>query len=147
MLDPFSQAQLLAAGPGFALPREVAFQDIDAAGIVFFPRFLAYMHDAYVAWLAAAGCPLPQVIREGVWIAPIASVQADFLRPLRFGDAVDLRVVAAARGRSSYRLGYRIDRGAEPIATGQTSHVVISEGRPVPVPEALARAIDGLQRP
>ncbi len=145
MLDPFSKEQLVSAGPGFSILREVAFQDVDAAGIVFFPRFLAYMHDAYVAWLAHAGCPLPELIQSRTWIAPIASVNADFLRPLRFGDAVALRVVAAARGRSSYRMGYRIDRGEEAIAVGQTTHVVIAEGRPMVIPERLSAALDALQ--
>ena len=145
MLEPFSREQLCSAGAGFVQRREVAFQDIDAAGIVFYPRFLVYMHDAYVSWLASVGCPLPEVLRDKAWIAPIASVQADFLKPLRFGDAIDVRLVLGARGRSSYRVGFRIDRGAEAVATGQTSHVVLIDGRPAPLPEALALGLDGLR--
>lgn len=145
MLEPLSREQLTHAPSRFSVRRPVAFQDIDAAGVVFYPRFLVYMHDAYVAWLAHVGCPLPEVLREHRWIAPIASVGADFLRPLRFGDTIDVSVVAGSRGRTSYRVGFRVDRAGEPVALGQTSHVVLIEGRAAPVPEDLARGLDALQ--
>ncbi len=144
MLPPFSRESLLQAGPGHALTVVVRFQEVDAAGVVFFPTFLAYMHDAFVSWLDAAGTPLPDVIRERRWIAPIAECNAEFLRPLRFGDAVQVRVVLGAHGRSSMRLGYRVDRGEEPVAVGQTVHVCLSEGRPTPLPDAITRAIAAL---
>lgn len=145
MLEPFTREQLTRATPGHTERRAVAFQDVDAAGILFYPRFLVYMHDAYVSWLAAIGCPLPELLRQPSWIAPIASVQADFLRPLRFGDVVDVRLVLGQRGRSSFRVGFRIDRGEEPAAVGQTSHVVLVDGRPAPLPERLAAGVEALQ--
>lgn len=145
MLEAFTRDQLLQAPPAFTHRRAVAFQEIDAAGIVFFPNLLVYMHDAYVAFLDAAGCPLHQVIAEGEWIAPIGSTAADFLRPLRFGDAIAVSLVAARRGRSSLRLGYRVDRGEEPIAVGQTTHVFLAAGRATPIPAPVQRALAAFQ--
>lgn len=144
MLPPFSRETLLQAGPGHAHLHTVRFQEVDAAGVVFFPTFLAFMHDAFVSWLAAVGAPLPEVIQKSEWIAPIAECSAEYLAPLRFGDAITVRVVAGARGRSSFRLGYRIERDGAPVALGQTVHVCLSGGRPRPLPEAVGAGVEAL---
>ena len=61
----FAQAELLASRPvAFQQQTLVRFQDVDAAGVVFFPTLLAYMHDAYVAFLKAHGCDLPRVLAQ-----------------------------------------------------------------------------------
>lgn len=146
MLPPFPRETLLQARPAHSLSLAVRFQEVDAAGVVFFPTFLAYMHDAYVSWLGAAGAPLPAVLRAGEWIAPIVECGAEYLRPLRFGDEVAVHVVAGAAGSSSMRVGYRVERAGEPVAVGQTVHVCLSGGRPRPLPEALQAAIAQMER-
>lgn len=144
---PFSRAELLAAPVGFSHELRVRFQDVDAASIVFFARILDYCHDAYVAFLADAGCPLDASLRESRWMAPLVHAEADFIRPLRFGDRVLVRLVAARVRESRYTVGYRLERpsdladdaltsgqvAGEAVAVGQTVHVVVD-------PKSFARA-------
>jgi YbgC/YbaW family acyl-CoA thioester hydrolase len=134
---------LLDGEARFVERREVRFQDIDAAGIVFFPRLVEYLHDAYVAFLAARGCPLPPVLASGSWAAPIRHVEAEFLRPLRFGDSVEVALVGAAVRETEFTLGYRIAAGGRAAAIGRTLHVTVDRTsfRRIPLPEALAEAL------
>ena len=143
----FSRDELLAAPAGFSQRREVRFQDVDAAGIVFFARLLEYFHDAYVAWLASAGVSLSDALARKEWAAPLKHVEADFLRPLRFGDAIEVELVRAKLDGSALSVGYRVRAlpGGEAVATGHSVHVVVdaSTFRRIEPPSALRAAIEG----
>jgi YbgC/YbaW family acyl-CoA thioester hydrolase len=126
--------------PRFVDARPIRFQDIDAAGIVFYPRVLEYFHDAYTAWLAAGGYDLRRVLDEGKVGFPLVHAEADYRRPLRFGDRVTVEILAPRMGESSFTLGYRVRlAGGKLAATGQTSHVCIDRAtfRPCPLPDDL----------
>lgn len=155
--QPLPRDALLAAASGFSLELPIRFQDVDAAGIIFFARVLDYCHDAYVGFLRASGCPLHQTLAAGEWIAPLVHAEVDFIRPLRFGERVVVHLAAARLRGSVYTIGYRLERprDAEPahgqrpgeaVAVAQTVHVVVdrqSFTRVAP-PEALQRALTTL---
>jgi YbgC/YbaW family acyl-CoA thioester hydrolase len=130
----------------------VPFQDIDAAGIVFYARVFDYFHNAYVAHLISRGVSLPAVIAQGVWGAPLAHAEADYKLPLRFGDFVHAQVVSADVGESSVTLHHRIvsgDDATRVYCTGRTVHVVIDRKtfRPRPLPEELRNAYQSTATP
>ena len=50
---------------------------------------------AYLAYLAAMDVDLPAIIERGDWLLPIRRVEAEYLRPLRFGQQVSADLVAA----------------------------------------------------
>jgi acyl-CoA thioesterase FadM len=56
---------------------------------------LAYCHDVYVEFLAANDTPLPKVLEQRAWVAPIRHAEADYLKPLKFGDPVEVCLVRA----------------------------------------------------
>ncbi len=103
----------------------VRFQDVDAAGIVFFARVLDYVHDAYVGLLAELGSDLPSVLRERRWAAPLRHVEADYFEPLRFGDRITVAVVAAHVAETEIALGWQILRRDGVAAVAQTVHVFV----------------------
>lgn len=128
------------SAPFFSLPMTVPFQHIDAAGIVFFARVFDYFHDAFVACMHARGLPLPQVLSRGEWGAPLAHAEADYQRPLRFGDQVRAEIVRAELGQTALTLHHQIvsdDAARRVLCTGRTVHVFIDRatGRPRPVPD------------
>ena len=131
--------------PLYSLPMIVSFQDIDAAGIVFFARVFDYFHNAFVAHLDDRGVSLPAVIAGGVWGAPLAHAEADYKFPLRFGDHVRAEIVHGEVGDTSVTIHHQIVSGADPVrvhAVGKTVHVVIDRKtfRPRPVPAELRDA-------
>jgi 1,4-dihydroxy-2-naphthoyl-CoA hydrolase len=133
----------------FALERDVRFHDVDAAGIVFFARAFEYVTDTFVAFCAASGVHVDEVLRERRWGAPLQHVEADYFRPLFFGDRVEVALVAAHLEDTSVTLGYRIANTADGAvhATVQATHVFVDVDtfarRPVP---AEMRSIIEAQR-
>lgn len=119
----------------------VRFQDVDAAGIVFFARFAEYVHDAYVALLDELGTGLATVLRERSWAAPIRHVEIDYFRPVRFGDRVTTALVAAHVADTEVALGWQVLRESEVVAVAQTVHTFVDPGsfQRIPVPEAFLR--------
>ena len=141
----FADEDLLQRGPGaFAEEREVRFQDVDAAGLIFYPRVLEYFHDAYVAFLTHAGAPLPAVLAERSWAAPLRHAEARYRKPLRFGDRVEVGLVRAVVEPTEATLGWRLLRLSDVVvcAMGQTSHVFVDaqtfQRREVPEPVRAA---------
>ncbi|HKY36026.1 MAG TPA: thioesterase family protein [Polyangiaceae bacterium] len=128
----------------FVERRAIRFQDIDAAGIIFYPRVLEMFHDAYVAFLAFAGCPLPDVLKSGSWLAPVRHAEADYFKPLRFGDEVTIEICRAHLAESEATLGYRIVRleREEVCAVGQVVHTFVDQSfKRLRIPDAVRRAL------
>lgn len=125
--------------------RVVRFQEVDAAGIVFYARIFDYLHDAYVGFLRERGMPLERALRDGEWVAPLTRAEAEYLRPLRFGDEIEVSVVSVELEETEYTVGYRVDVGGEPACVGRTRHVSVDPTtfRRAPVPDRLRRALMG----
>jgi YbgC/YbaW family acyl-CoA thioester hydrolase len=142
----FSKDELRASRRGFAMSRGVRFQDIDAAGIVFFARLFDYFHDAGVAWMDAYGLVLHEALETKAWGAPLKHAQADFIRPLRFGDEIQVAVALAHLDGSELSVGYRIVRGNEVCAVGTLVHVFLDLAtfKRVPPPPEMTAAIAAL---
>src|SRR5215472_13404739 len=101
----------LARGPArWSFRMKVRFQDVDAAGIVFYPKFFEYFHDAWVAYCDGRGWELHQAIREKRFAAPLRHVEADYVRPLRFGDPFDVGIFGVNIAGSDMNVGYRVAR-------------------------------------
>lgn len=131
---------------GYSERRVVRFQDVDAAGVVFHARMFDYFHDAYVNFLRAAGVPLEDALRDGAWAAPLRRAEADYRRPLRFGQEVMVSLTAAAVDETEYVIRYRVE-GEEGVACeGRTVHVSVDPGsfRRRPVPDLLRHALEQL---
>lgn len=126
-------------------PGVVRFQDVDAAGLVFFARIFDYFHDSYVAFLRSRGVTLEEALNSGRWAAPLRHAEAEFLRPLRFGDPYVVTLERADLAETEFFLRYRIDRGHETACTGMTHHVSVDPAtfRRAPLPTDLRRALLG----
>ncbi len=146
----FDREELKLSRPqAFVDRREIRFQDIDAAGIIFYPRVLEMFHDVYGAFLAFAGTPLPEVLRTGTWIAPVRHAEADYFKPLRFGDPVCVEICRAHVAETEATLGYRIARqeGGEVCVVGQVVHTFVDRAsfKRTPIPELVRRALENLE--
>lgn len=103
------------------------FGDCDPAGIVYFPKFFDFFHQAMETWFAAIGAPYADVIVGRQIGFPAVHTEADFRAPTRFGEAIDVELRVEKLGTKSIRFGYRV-LGAgenEPRVTGATVCVVM----------------------
>ena len=129
----------------FTNERDVLFQDIDAAGIVFFARLFDYCHDAFFAFLGSRGLSMAKVMKDGVWGSPLVHAEADYAAPLRFGDRVRVEITRVDLGNTSMRVASRVvDSRGKIACSAILVHVFVDRttGRPCEVP---AEARDALK--
>ena len=109
----------------FIYERPVRFEDVDAANIVFFSRFLNYCHEAMEALLAPIQGGYAGLVIDRRLGLPAVRVEADFKSPLRFGDVALIGVVVEHIGNSSCTFRYEFTRakGAVPVAV--VRHIVV----------------------
>ncbi|HUJ42907.1 MAG TPA: thioesterase family protein [Opitutaceae bacterium] len=127
----------------FVYHRTVRFADTDAAGVVFFPNYLAICHEAYEESLAAAGIELQTFFHAQDLVAPVVKCQAEYLRPLTCGDKIRVTLTSAPLGTDGYAIDYEIRRLGDPAklaARLRTEHLCIASAsrRRCVAPPALA---------
>ncbi len=122
----------------YSVTLPVRFQDVDAAGIVFFARFADYAHDAYVLFLREIGLPLEGLLKEGDLGMPIVQTSTSFRGPLRFGDQLEVQVRRPEIGETSIKMEYHLCVEGAIRAVVAMTHVAVrfSEMRPLRVPDA-----------
>lgn len=111
MSGPTTLQPVPAAGV-FVAELTVRFPDVDAAGIVYFAKAFDYAHLAWEELLRAGGLPLHEAIPGRSWILPLIHAEADYRRPMRFGERLRAEASLADVGGSTVTLRYAI-KGAE----------------------------------
>jgi len=136
----------------FSYLRTIHFPDTDAAGVVFFARYLSICHEAYEEALGAAGVELAAFFKAGGVVVPIAKSEASYLRPLVCGDRVRVEVKPVRLSSHSFALEFVIWKTGtveKRTAVVRTEHVCIAaesrERRDLPPP--LAAWVDGRSSP
>lgn len=127
----------------FSYHRTVHFPDTDAAGVVFFARYLSMCHEAYEEALAAAGVPLATFFLDNGVIVPVSKSEATYLRPLVCGDRLRIDVTPALLTENSYALNYvmwKLGTSEKRAAVLRTEHVCISSKTRdrLPLPATIA---------
>jgi 1,4-dihydroxy-2-naphthoyl-CoA hydrolase len=131
----------------FSYARTIHFADTDAAGVVFFARYLSICHEAYEEALAAAGIPLATFFADHGVVIPIAKSEASYLRPLVCGDKLRVELSATRLTENSFALDYVLWKtgGADKrAAVARTEHVCIASANRErqPLPPAIAAWLD-----
>lgn len=128
----------------FRHPISVPFQDIDAAGIVFFAHLFRYAHESYEHFMEHIGFSLSHLLEEGQLLLPLVHSEADFRQPLLYGDKLKVELNLREIRDSSFILCYRIvDEKHLERATLETVHVALDKAgrKPVSLPATLRQAL------
>lgn len=130
--------------PVFEHSLTVPFQDIDAAGVVFYAHLFRYAHEAYEQFMRSIGCSLQALLAAGSYLLPLVHAQADYYQPLRHADTVKIQIRLQRLGDTSFTLGYRV-LGEDKIecASLETVHAALDRNtqRPLPLPDTLREAL------
>ncbi|MBC2669309.1 acyl-CoA thioesterase [Novosphingobium piscinae] len=84
---------------------KVRFGDVDAAGIVFYPRYFEILNTAVEDWcehVLEVDYRAMHVVQR--WGIPVVDIAATFAAPSRLGDDLIVRIIPQSLGRSSCRL-------------------------------------------
>jgi 4-hydroxybenzoyl-CoA thioesterase len=105
--------------------RPVRFEDVDAAGLVFFGRFFSYGHDAMERFFDDLPGGYPALIGERQVGFPAVHAACDYRSPLRYGDVARIRGTVTKLGATSVHLQFvfrRLRDGVD-VATVNNVHV------------------------
>lgn len=133
--------------PGTRKRLRVRFNEVDAAGIVFYPRFYDYFHMVFEDFFEpATGIPYVVWIRERKIGFPAVHVETNFRSPLRYGMDVEITLSFPKIGNSSFVCRYEaVDpETGTVLCTSETTVVTsgIETLAPMPIPRELREALE-----
>ena len=129
----------------------VRWGDVDAAGIVFYPRFYEWYDLACENLFTTLDMPWPRLFPEhGIVGVPIVESGARFTSPARYGDTLAIRATVVWLKERTFRMEYAITVGERAIATGFEVRAWVKRpttpgGRleAVAIPDAVAQRLGG----
>ncbi len=106
--------------------RPIKFEEVDAANIVFFARFVTYAHEAmehFFGGLDGGYAGLILARRVGL---PAVHVEIAFTAPARYGDVLRIETRAARVGNRSAVLWYRMFHASTGHLACELKHTVVT---------------------
>ena len=120
--------------------------DTDQMGVVYYANYLRYFESARAAYWRALGKSYKDLEAWGVAL-PVVEAHCHYKRPAHYEDLLDVDVDVSELRAASLRFAYRIYRGHELVAEGDTRHAVIgSDGRPRRIPAVMRDALPPLAK-
>jgi acyl-CoA thioester hydrolase len=123
---------------------QVRYFETDQQGVVFNMWYLGYFDEAMAAFLEEGGLAYQDLLAAGFDVQ-LVHTEVDWRSSLRWPDRVEVGVVLAEAGATSFALAFEVRGRAGPVATGRTVYVVIAtdgSGKR-PIPDFLRVALGG----
>ena len=118
----------------------VRFQDVDAAGVLFYGRIYDYCHQAYEELIESGGIDRAHYFSKAEYLVPIVHSEADYKTPILHGERISITIDVTRVGRASFRLRYLVRGPAGDVRVEVTTvHAFANRAtmKPIPIPEAL----------
>lgn len=111
----------------FTFRRQITIEwaHCDPAGIVWNPRFFEFFDtNSWLLFEAALGVKPADLARTfGIFSVPLVDARANFLKPAKFGDTVEIASRVNEFRRSSFDVEHRISVGGELAVDGGETRV------------------------
>lgn len=123
----------------------VRFAHVDAAGIVFYPRFFEMLNAAVEDWFAALGRDFRRLHLDDRIGTPTVRLEADFVAPAMLGDelAIALEPIKVGTSSCTYRFAFTSGSTLHLKGEGVLVCIDLDEKRSLPWPEAIAASLRG----
>jgi acyl-CoA thioester hydrolase len=124
----------------FSWPVRVYWEDTDAGGIVYYANYLKFMERARTEWLRSVGLEQGPMQREQGLIFVILDTQVEFKKPARYGDALTVTALLAARTHATFSFAQQVLRDGELLVDGRIRAACLDANtlRPRGLPAMLA---------
>jgi acyl-CoA thioester hydrolase len=108
----------------------VIYGDTDQMGVVYYANYLRFMEAGRNEFIRASGLRYRDFEERFSLRLPVADAAVSYKLPARYDDLVVVETSLAELKRASVRFAYRILRGEELLATGETVHACVDlDGR------------------
>ena len=133
----------------FSLPLRVYYEDTDSGGVVYYANYLKFMERARTEWLRSLGFEQDELSRRDGILFVVRSARVEYLKPARFNDQIEVRVVLDRRGPASMVFQQEVRRGADVLCTGEIKIACVATTgfSPVIMPEHIVSRIDSWSKP
>lgn len=122
-----------------SLAVRVYYEDTDLAGIVYYANYLKFIERGRSEWLRALGIDQARLRAESGHVFAVRRVEADYLRPARFDDLLEVGTVLVQVTAARIVVDQAVRRdGATLFAARVTLACLDAEGRAARLPPALA---------
>lgn len=102
----------------FEVTVPVRFGDVDHAGIVYYPQFFIYFHEAFEDFFNQSDYPYATMLDRDRIGWPTVRIEADYKAPLRYGDLLGIRLTLKRLGGRSVTIayhGHRVSDGTQAV--------------------------------
>lgn len=126
----------------FTCERYIRFADIDAAGWLYYPRFIEFCHNAFEDWMNTEAPLNYRQMIDGLGFGfPAVAVSGNYLAPLKHGDTAVITVKILNIGNSSLKTGFEFVRKHDQVVSfkGEITTVCVDlkQGRSMPIPDVM----------
>ncbi len=114
----------------------VRYAETDRMGVVYYANYFVWFEVARTEWLRQTGWSYREMELDGVSL-PVIEARAEYLRPARYDDEVEIRTTGTLLTQVRVRFDYEARRAGEemPLAAGHTVHASLdARGRPCRLP-------------
>ncbi len=119
-------------------PIRVYYEDTDLAGVVYYANYLRFIERARTEWARERGIDQGRLRDEEGLVFAVRRVEADYLRPARFDDLLEVRTAVAEAGGARIALAQEVWRGDERLFAARVVLVAMDgAGRPRRIPAGL----------
>lgn len=133
-----------ASSKEFVHSVKIRFGQVDAAGIVFHPRYFEMINNTIEDWFAHLGFPFAKMHLTASYGVPLVHIAADFHHPSRLGEDLDfvLRVVKIGRSSLKLALSGQCQGKTRLSATVVLAYVDLKKGKAAAWNATLRKAIE-----
>ena len=114
----------------------VRYAETDRMGVVYYANYFVWFEVARTEWLRQSGWTYKEMEQDGISL-PVIEARAEYLRPARYDDEVEIRTTGTLVTPVRVRFDYEARRAGEPavLAAGHTVHASLDpRGRPCRLP-------------
>ncbi len=128
---------------------KIRFDDVDGAGIVYYPQFFHLCHKAFEDFFDdAASVSYPQLINDHRRGFPTVAINSEFSASLRYGDIALVQLAIEKIGISSATFRYKIRRKQDSklCFSAQITKVFmdLDNHAVIPIPEEMRTLLENL---
>ncbi len=120
----------------------VIYGDTDQMAVAYYANYLRWFEAGRNEFIRARGLTYREVEERFRLMLPVTEAHVAYKAPARYDDVIAVETSLAEVRRASARFAYRIVRGEEVLATGQTVHACVDlDGRVQRMPPELLQRL------
>jgi YbgC/YbaW family acyl-CoA thioester hydrolase len=128
----------------FTYETTIRMRDVDAAGVLFFARYLALAHDAFEAFAEELGYGTARLMQEARFLLPVVKAESRYRTPLHVGEAICIGVRVVDLNRRFATLAYELrNQSGDCACEVRITYAALSldTRKAIPLPEELRAAL------